>query len=125
MPGAGRVAAGAHCCWGVAVSNSGRSVAYMPPGDRKSGIPAATDIPAPVSTTTLRQLSEAINSAREASVVACSSAAVAILLRRSQGRAGGLGRQTGGQCSSVGRAPLANIAWAPQPTSTPLFPPCS
>ena len=99
------------------MSSSGRSVAYMPPGDRKSGIPAATDIPAPVSTTTLRQLSEAMNSAREAS---SSSAAAVAILRRSQGGAGGLGRQTGGRCGSVGRAALANIAWAPP---APL-PPC-
>ena len=32
--------------------SSGRSVSYMPPGDRKSGIPAAQLTPAPVSTTT-------------------------------------------------------------------------
>ena len=37
---------------GEAVRSSGRSVSYMPPGERKSGIPADTETPAPLSTTT-------------------------------------------------------------------------
>jgi len=37
------------------------SVAYMPPGDLKSGIPAATETPAPVSKATLLHASEAMN----------------------------------------------------------------
>jgi hypothetical protein len=36
----------------VAVSRFGRSVSYMPPGLRKSGMPAPTEIPAPVKHTT-------------------------------------------------------------------------
>ena len=37
---------------GEAVINSGRKVSYIPPGDLKSGIPAAQLTPAPVRTTT-------------------------------------------------------------------------
>lgn len=41
-------------CVSDAVSSSGLSVSYMPPGDLKSGIPEETETPAPVSTTTDR-----------------------------------------------------------------------
>ena len=36
----------------LAVSSSGRSVSYMPPGDLKSGMPQATETPAPVKNAT-------------------------------------------------------------------------
>ena len=35
-------------CFSVAVSSSGRSESYMPPGERKSGMPAPVETPAPV-----------------------------------------------------------------------------
>eukprot|EP00285_Hemiselmis_virescens_P000793 CAMPEP_0173408794 /NCGR_PEP_ID=MMETSP1356-20130122/70642_1 /TAXON_ID=77927 ORGANISM="Hemiselmis virescens, Strain PCC157" /NCGR_SAMPLE_ID=MMETSP1356 /ASSEMBLY_ACC=CAM_ASM_000847 /LENGTH=109 /DNA_ID=CAMNT_0014370157 /DNA_START=448 /DNA_END=777 /DNA_ORIENTATION=- len=43
------------------VSLSAGSVAYMPPGDLKSGMPAATEMPAPVRKDTFLHASEAIN----------------------------------------------------------------
>jgi len=50
----------------VAVISSGRSVSYMPPGERKSGMPAPDDIPAPVSNATERQSAEPRNLATPA-----------------------------------------------------------
>ena len=41
-------------CASVAVRSSGFRVAYIPPGDRKSGMPLDTDTPAPKTTATLR-----------------------------------------------------------------------
>ena len=60
--------------------SSGRSVSYMPPGDLKSGIPAAQLTPAPVSTTTRWHASLARYAAtpwtsREASRIAATRAA--------------------------------------------------
>ena len=65
---------------GVAVINSGRKVSYMPPGDRKSGMPAAQLTPAPVNTTTFWHASLARYAAtpltsREASRIAATRAA--------------------------------------------------
>ena len=67
-------------CAGVAVMSSGRSVSYMPPGDRKSGMPAAQLTPAPVNTTTFWHASLARYAAtpltsREASRIAATRAA--------------------------------------------------
>jgi hypothetical protein len=53
-------------CAGVAVSNSGRKVSYIPPADLKSGIPAATDIPAPVKKATFLHASDWRNAATPA-----------------------------------------------------------
>ena len=60
--------------------SSGRSVSYMPPGDRKSGMPAAQLTPAPVNTTTFWHASLARYAAtpltsREASRIAATRAA--------------------------------------------------
>mmetsp|Transcript_28676 Transcript_28676/g.85696 ORF Transcript_28676/g.85696 Transcript_28676/m.85696 type:complete len:209 (+) Transcript_28676:428-1054(+) len=50
-------------CSSDAVSSSGRSVSYIPPGDLKSGMPAAALTPAPLRTTTFLQASLAMNCA--------------------------------------------------------------
>ena len=50
----------------VQVISSGRSVSYMPPGDRKSGIPAATETPAPVRIAIERHSPERMKRATEA-----------------------------------------------------------